>query len=85
MLLVYYSFIMVIAFYPDWLGIAIVQGGVLTWGLAVGIGIIFFTFVITGFYIHKANNLYDGLMQKIINASQEHVDGMPGAESGDSE
>ena len=85
MLLVYYSFIMVIAFYPDWLGIPLVADGVLTWGLAVGIGIILFTFAITGFYVHKANNLYDGLMQDIIDASEKHVDDMDNDSTGDAE
>jgi uncharacterized membrane protein (DUF485 family) len=76
MMLVYYSFILVIAFFPEWLGNALTENSTITWGLPVGIGIILFTFIITGIYVHKANNLYDGLMQKVIDASHEHVNKM---------
>ena len=76
MMLVYYSFIMIVAFAPTLLGRPISDGSVISWGLPVGIGIILFTFIITGIYVHRANTLYDGLMQKVIDASQVHVDGM---------
>ncbi len=77
MMLVYYSFILVIAFFPEWLGTSLSAHTRLTWGLPVGISIILFTFIITGIYAHKANNLYDVLMQKVIDASHEHVNSMP--------
>jgi uncharacterized membrane protein (DUF485 family) len=76
MMVVYYSFILVIAFFPEWLGTPISTGSTLTWGLPVGIGIILFTFLITGIYVHRANNLYDALMQKVIDASHDHVNDM---------
>ena len=76
MMLVYYSFILVIAFFPEWLGTPLSSDSTLTWGMPVGIGIILFTFIITGIYVHRANNLYDMLMQKVIDASHEHVDEM---------
>jgi uncharacterized membrane protein (DUF485 family) len=76
MLFVYYSFILVIAFYPEWLGAPLSANSTLTWGLAVGIGIILFTFIITGVYVHWANNHYDALMQKVIDASHEHVNNL---------
>ena len=76
MMIVYYSFILVIAFFPEWLGTALNDNSTLTWGLPVGIGIILFTFTITGIYVHRANNLYDSLMQKVIDASHDHVNSM---------
>lgn len=79
-MLVYYSFILVIAFYPEWLGTPLTASTNITWGLPVGIGIILFTFVITGIYVHRANNLYDVLMQKVIDASHLHVNQMPQSE-----
>lgn len=85
MLLVYYSFILVIAFYPEWLGTPLSGDGILTWGLVVGIAIILFTFAITGVYVHRANNLYDGLMQDVIDASHRHVESMAEEEKGDAE
>lgn len=76
MMLVYYSFILVIAFFPEWLGTSLTDNSTITWGLPVGIGIILFTFVITGIYVNKANNLYDNLMQQVVDASHEHVNSM---------
>lgn len=76
MMVVYYSFILVIAFFPEWLGTSLTANTTLTWGLPVGIGIILFTFIITGIYVHRANNVYDALIQKVIDASHEHVNGM---------
>jgi uncharacterized membrane protein (DUF485 family) len=73
MMLVYYSFILVVAFYPEWLGEHLSATSSITWGLPVGIGIILFTFVITGIYVHRANNRYDAMMQKVIDASNTHV------------
>ena len=84
-LVVYYSFIIVIAFAPEWLGATLHANTSLTWGLPVGIGIILFTFVITGIYVHRANNLYDSLMQKVIDASHVHVDTMSDEEKSEGE
>ncbi len=76
MMFVYYSFILVIAFFPELLGQPLAANSTLTWGLPVGIGIILFTFFITGVYVYKANNLYDSLMQRVIDASHEHVNSL---------
>ena len=82
-MLVYYSFILVIAFYPEWLGTTLTANTNITWGLPVGIGIILFTFIITGIYVHRANNLYDVLMQNVIDASHLHVNQMQQSEKED--
>ena len=82
MLLVYYSFILVIAFYPEWLGTPLHATTIITWGLPIGLGIILFTFIITGIYVYKANHLYDRLMQKVIDASHAHVNNMANADKG---
>ncbi|NKB38543.1 MAG: DUF485 domain-containing protein [Gammaproteobacteria bacterium] len=72
-MLVYFSFILVIAFAPDWLGTPLGSGTTLTWGLPIGIGIILFTFLITGIYVHRANTTYDALLRDVVSASNEHV------------
>ena len=82
-MLVYYSFILVVAFFPEWLGTSLTTSTNITWGLPVGIGIILFTFVITGIYVHRANNIYDVLLQKVIDASHLHVKQMQRSESED--
>jgi uncharacterized membrane protein (DUF485 family) len=72
-LLVYYSFILIIAFAPEALGVPVSAGGTATWGIVLGLGVILFTFLITGIYVHRANTIYDNLLINVINASENHV------------
>lgn len=72
-LLVYYSFILVIAFAPDMLGIPIRANATMTWGIVMGLGVILFTFIITGIYVHQANTVYDRLLRDVIDAAEIHV------------
>lgn len=68
MLLVYYVYILVIAFSPETLATPIGDGPT-TLGIVVGLGIILFTFVITGIAVHTANKqlepLTDALHKKL--------------------
>ena len=80
MLVVYYSFILVIAFSPDIFGIPISDSSTITWGIVIGIAVIFFTFFITGIYVHKANTSFDQVLEEVVRASHEHV-GSQGANS----
>ena len=65
MLLVYYTFIMIIAFKPELLAVPISDGSVISVGIPVGICIILFSFFITGLYVYRANNTYDVLLEEI--------------------
>lgn len=64
MLAIYYSFIMVIAFNPSFLGTPIGEG-VTTIGIPLGIVIILSAFVLTGIYVRRANSEFDELTQSI--------------------
>jgi uncharacterized membrane protein (DUF485 family) len=64
MLIIYYSFIMTIAFSPETLG-ASLSGGVMTIGIPVGIAIIFIAFTLTGIYTNRANSEFDKLTNEI--------------------
>ncbi len=75
-LFVYYSFILVIAFTPSIFGIPISETSTITWGIIIGIGVILFTFLITGIYVHRANTIYDELLRNVIDASHDHVSNM---------
>jgi uncharacterized membrane protein (DUF485 family) len=37
----------------------------MTWGIPIGLFVIVFTVVITGFYVRHANNTYDELTEQI--------------------
>ena len=64
MLVVYYAFIMTIAFSPETLG-AKMGDGVMTIGIPVGIAIIFISFILAGIYVKRANGEFDTLTQEI--------------------
>jgi uncharacterized membrane protein (DUF485 family) len=57
MLAVYLGFIFIVAFAKDFLAIKL--GSHVNLGLLLGLGIILFTWVITGVYVYWANNYYD--------------------------
>jgi len=64
MLVVYYGFILVIAFSPTTLA-AKIGSGVTTVGIPVGIGVILIAFVLTGIYTKRANSEFDDLTNQI--------------------
>lgn len=64
MLVVYYGFILVIAFDPSLLGVKL-GDGVMTWGIPVGVGIIVFAFVLTAVYVKRANSQFDDLSRQV--------------------
>ena len=64
MLVVYYAFVMLIAFSPETLGAKIGEG-VITVGIPVGISIIIISFILAGIYVRRANGEFDVLSQEI--------------------
>jgi uncharacterized membrane protein (DUF485 family) len=64
MLVVYYGFILLIAFQKDLLA-ARIGDGVMTWGIPIGFGVIVFTILITGVYVRRANSEFDDLTEKV--------------------
>jgi len=71
MLVVYFTFILTIAFSPATLGTPISSDSVTTIGIPVGIAIIIFAFVLTGIYTKRANGEFDDLSNKIKQAIKE--------------
>jgi len=64
MLIVYYGFILLVAFDKPLLATRL-GSGVTTIGMPLGLGVIVFTIVITGIYVRRANNEYDDLTDRI--------------------
>lgn len=64
MLVVYYAFILIIAFKPSLLG-AKIGAGVITIGIPLGIAIIFIAFVLAGIYVKRANGEFDQLTKEV--------------------
>ena len=64
MLVVYYGYILLIAFNRDFLAQKL-GTGVITWGIPIGLFVIVFTVLITGIYVRRANSEFDDLTNRI--------------------
>jgi len=65
MLVIYFGFVLVIAFDPSLLGTPLSEGSVTTVGIPVGVGVIISAFILTGIYVRRANGEFDELTAKI--------------------
>ena len=70
MLVVYYGFVLLVAFDKEFLARRI-GDGVMTLGMPVGFGVIVFTVAITGYYVRRANAEFDTLSNAVVKAVQE--------------
>ncbi len=64
MCVVYFGFILFVAFAPETLGRS-VDGGTMTIGIIVGLLVILSAFVLTAIYVVQANGSFDRSMQEI--------------------
>lgn len=67
MLIVYYGFIVLVAFDKEFLATRL-GSGVMTLGIPIGFGVIVFTIVITAIYVRRANSEFDDLTAEITKA-----------------
>ncbi|KAB2966338.1 DUF485 domain-containing protein [Zoogloea sp.] len=65
MLVVYYGYILLIAFNKEFLAQKL-GAGVTSVGIPIGVGVILFTIIITGIYIRRANTEFDALKEQVI-------------------
>ncbi len=70
MCVIYFGFILLVAFAPGFLG-ASLTGGVTTVGIVVGLAVIVAAFLLTGYYVSRANSTYDTLTQQIIKETMK--------------
>ena len=64
MLIVYYGYILLVAFNKELLATRI-GAGVTTWGIPIGLFVIVFTIIITGIYVRRANSEFDEMADEI--------------------
>lgn len=72
MLVVYFTFILTIAFNPSALGTPLSSGSVTTIGIPIGISVIIFAFILTGIYTKRANGEFDDLNNKIKESVKDN-------------
>ena len=71
MLIVFYGFIGLIAFDRQFLAQPLSADGVTTIGIPIALGVIFYTVLITGFYVHLANSRYDAMTRDILKETTQ--------------
>ncbi|MBF0137524.1 MAG: DUF485 domain-containing protein [Magnetococcus sp. DMHC-1] len=70
MLVIYYAFIVVIAFKPAILATQITSDSIITIGIPIGVGIILSAFILTWIFVMRANGAYDRLTSEIKELSK---------------
>jgi uncharacterized membrane protein (DUF485 family) len=65
MLVIYYSFIMTIAFAPEFLARPLSETSIITIGIPIGLGVIISAFVLTGIYVWRANTEFDRINNEL--------------------
>ncbi|MFZ4551459.1 MAG: DUF485 domain-containing protein [Aquabacterium sp.] len=69
-LLSYYAFMAVVAFAPKSLHTTMFEGGTLTIGVPMGVTLILGSWLLTGWYVRKANTEFDQLTQSLVERHQ---------------
>ncbi|MGQ9365467.1 DUF485 domain-containing protein [Azospirillum sp. ST 5-10] len=69
MLVIYFGFILLVAFGKNFLG-ASLTGGVMTVGVPVGVLVIVSAFVLTGIYVRRANGEFDEINRQILEETK---------------
>jgi uncharacterized membrane protein (DUF485 family) len=68
-LIIYFGFVLLVAFAPGFLTQSISATSVIPVGMLVGVGVIVASIVLTGIYVYKANSTFDPLIDEIIRDS----------------
>lgn len=69
-LVIYYGFILLIAFDPQFLATPLSAGTVTTIGLPIGVGVILSAIILTGIYVYRANGEFDELTRDLIEGTK---------------
>lgn len=70
-LLMFYGFVMTVAFNPTALGKPVSEGSQLTVGVAVELFMFIFFWVLTAVYVKRANSEFDTMTQEVIRDAWE--------------
>ena len=65
-LIIYFGYILLVAFAPDFITRPISSTSVIPIGLVIGVGVILASVVLTGIYVYRANSTFDPLIHEII-------------------
>jgi uncharacterized membrane protein (DUF485 family) len=66
----YYGFVLLVAFGQDFIGQPLWAGSVTTVGMPIGVGVILAAIALTGVYVWKANSKFDEIQKKLIEETK---------------
>ena len=69
-LLTYFFFILLVAFFPEVLGLKISDKSIITIGIPIGVSIILLAFISTGIYVFIANREFDQTEKRILKKNK---------------
>ena len=70
-MVVYYGYILLIAFDKEWLGTKLAAGMTTSVGIPLGVGVIVITIILTNLYVRRANTEFDTLNAEIIKEANK--------------
>lgn len=70
-MVVYYGYILLIAFDKEWLGTKMAAGMTTSIGIPLGVGVIVVTIILTNIYVRRANTEFDQLNSEIIKEANQ--------------
>jgi uncharacterized membrane protein (DUF485 family) len=68
---IFYGFILMVAFTPDIITMPISAGSVIPLGLPLGVGIILLCCLLTGIYVYESNTKFDPLFEEIVKEASK--------------
>jgi uncharacterized membrane protein (DUF485 family) len=72
-LVLFYGFVMVVAFSPSVLGAPLMEGSRITVGLSAVLFIFVFSWLLTAYYVRRANSEFDALTKEIVNQAWQEA------------
>jgi uncharacterized membrane protein (DUF485 family) len=66
MLVIYFGFVLTVAFHKELLAQPLAEGLTTTIGIPIGVGVIVSAFILTGIYVARANSTFDDLTAQIV-------------------
>jgi len=65
-LVLYFGFVLMVAFLPEVLTAKISEGSVIPFGMLVGFGVIVASIILTGIYVRRCNSTFDPMIEAIM-------------------
>jgi len=70
LLVLYFGFVLLVAFGQSFLGQSLSAGSVTTVGLPIGVGVILGAIILTAIYVWRANTHFDGLVKRLMEETK---------------